>query len=131
MKSKRNKLQSGILDYFKTGNSKESVAQSPYTAITIPVGELAPSFQEIGAATNKEEGRFSDFLHTTEIKTRQSVYISREVHKEITDIVCLLTVNGTSIGGYVDNVLREHLRLNREEINRRMRDVLDKRFNHQ
>ena len=53
-----------------------------------------------------------------EIKTRQCVYISREIHNKISKIVNVLTAEkGISIGGYIDTVLTQHLKEHREAIN--------------
>lgn len=49
------------------------------------------------------------FLEPSEIKTRQCVYIDRETHKRVANITRFLG-EGLSIGKFVDNVLRDHLR---------------------
>ncbi|MCS3015581.1 DUF3408 domain-containing protein [Phocaeicola vulgatus] len=49
------------------------------------------------------------FLQSSEIKTRQCIYISREVHEKVA-IVANRLGNGLSIGKFVDNVLRDHFR---------------------
>lgn len=54
------------------------------------------------------EGLLATFLEASEIKTRQCVYIDRDTHRKIADIVKYLG-NGLSIGKYVDNVLRDHI----------------------
>lgn len=62
--------------------------------------------QEITAAD--VERLLATFLEASEIKTRQCVYIDRDTHRKIADIVKYLG-NGLSIGKYVDNVLRDHI----------------------
>ncbi len=59
------------------------------------------------------------FLKRNEIKTRQCVYISFDVHAVITKFVRALVDAGNdiSVGGYIDIVLNEHLQLHKEEIN--------------
>lgn len=49
------------------------------------------------------------FLQPAEIKTRQCIYISREIHEKIATSTSRLG-NGLSIGKFVDNVLRDHFR---------------------
>lgn len=49
------------------------------------------------------------FLQSSEIKTRQCIYISREIHEKVA-IVANRLGNGLSIGKFVDNVLRDHFR---------------------
>ena len=58
------------------------------------------------------------FLKRREIKTRQCVYISRETHNRISKIVNIIAADkGISIGGYIDTVLAQHLKENRDAIN--------------
>ena len=58
------------------------------------------------------------YLKRNEIKTRQCVYISREIHNKISKIVNILaTEKGISIGGYIDTVLTQHLKEHRKAIN--------------
>jgi cytochrome c biogenesis protein ResB len=49
------------------------------------------------------------FLESSEIKTRQCVYIDRETHRQIAHITKFLG-EGLSIGKFVDNILRDHIR---------------------
>ena len=51
------------------------------------------------------------------IKTRQCVYISRDVHSKILKIVNDIAGREISVGGYVDTVLRQHLEQHKEKIN--------------
>lgn len=59
------------------------------------------------------------FLKSKKVKTRQCVYISYDVHAVIAKLVRTMVSAGKdiSIGGYIDTVLSEHLRANKEEIN--------------
>ncbi len=57
---------------------------------------------------DEAEGLLATFLEASEIKTRQCVYIDRDTHHKISDIVKYLG-DGLSIGKYVDNVLRDHI----------------------
>ena len=64
------------------------------------------------ATSARDEGRgkpLSVFLEASEIKTRQCIYISREIHEKVT-IVASRMGNGLSIGKFVDNILRDHFR---------------------
>lgn len=60
---------------------------------------------------------FTGYLVTKEIQIRKCVYISRDIQQKIAKIVGVLTDGNTTIGGYIDNVLEEHLNLYRDEIN--------------
>ena len=59
------------------------------------------------------------FIKRNEMKLRQCVYISHEVHSVITKLVRALADAGNDItvGGYIDTVMNEHLQLHKEEIN--------------
>jgi len=59
------------------------------------------------------------FLKRNEMKTRQCVYISYDVHAVIAKLVRVLVSAGSdiSVGGYIDTVLSEHLQTNKDEIN--------------
>ncbi len=59
------------------------------------------------------------FLRRNEMKTRQCVYISYDVHAKIAKLVRALVSAGNeiSVGGYIDTVLNEHMQSNRDEIN--------------
>lgn len=57
------------------------------------------------------------FLQRNEIKTRQCVYISREVHNKISKIVNIIADKEITVGGYIDTVLMKHLEQHKDEIN--------------
>lgn len=70
---------------------------------------------ETKVATADYRGKY---LKRNEIKMRQCVYISREIHAKISKIVNILAAEkGISIGGYIDTVLTQHLKEHREAIN--------------
>ena len=56
--------------------------------------------EKTGSDFRKDEGR---------VKTRQCIYISREIHEKVA-IVASRMGNGLSIGKFVDNILRDHFR---------------------
>lgn len=59
----------------------------------------------------------STFLQRNEIKTRQCVYISRDVHNKISKIVNVIADKEITVGGYIDSVLAQHLEQHKDEIN--------------
>ena len=68
--------------------------------------------ENTGVDFRKDKGRdkpLSTFLQASEIKTRQCIYISREIHEKVA-IVASRMGNGLSIGKFVDNILRDHFR---------------------
>ena len=65
--------------------------------------------RESGRRKRQDEDYNELFLRRNEIKTRQCVYISRDVHGKILRIVNDIAGGEISVGGYVDTVLRQHL----------------------
>jgi hypothetical protein len=59
----------------------------------------------------------SMFLQRNELKTRSCVYISQRIHTTISEIVRVIADREVSVGGYIDNVLLQHLEAHRDEIN--------------
>jgi hypothetical protein len=59
------------------------------------------------------------FVVRNEIKHRQCVYVSHEVHSLISSLVRMLIEDGgkITVGGYIDKVLYEHLQAYKDEIN--------------
>ncbi len=57
------------------------------------------------------------FVRRNEIKTRECVYISRDIHSKIVKLVRALEDTNITIGGYIDMVLSEHLKQHKNEIN--------------
>ena len=98
----------------------------------MPVHEIAAAVEpekepeavrEAKEQTRRKRGQSANYKETylkrNEIKTRQCVYISYEVHAVIAKLVRTLVDEGSdiSVGGYIDTVLWEHLQLHKEEIN--------------
>ncbi|GHT60385.1 hypothetical protein FACS189451_00330 [Bacteroidia bacterium] len=102
---------------------------------TEPSGELtaAESVHEVPTAAPRKRKRgqvetYDDvFLKRKELKTRQSVYISQEIHASIARLVHVLALAGKdiSVGGYIDNVLSEHLESHKDVIAEMFRQQLD------
>ena len=73
--------------------------------------------RESGRRKRQDEDYNELFLRRNEIKTRQCVYIIRDVHGKILRIVNDIAGGEISVGGYVDTVLRQHLEQHKERIN--------------
>lgn len=56
------------------------------------------------------------FLQRNELKARQSVYISKEIHEKVSKIVSVIGGKELSVGGYIDNVLSQHFETYMNEI---------------
>lgn len=102
MKTTNNKNQKQA-DCYKSGNRRHDARSAKRPSADRPV---KGNVQEITPAGVEE--LLAPFLEASEIKTRQCVYIDRETHRKISDIVKYLG-SGLSIGKYVDNVLRDHI----------------------
>lgn len=78
--------------------------------------------------SRRRRGSYDEvYLKRRELKTRQPVYISQEIHHSIIKLVHLLALAGKeiSVGGYIDNVLAEHLRQHKDEIAELYRSGID------
>jgi hypothetical protein len=56
------------------------------------------------------------FLIKKELKVRQSVDISLKAHATISQIVKVISNREITVGGYIDNILMEHLERHKNEI---------------
>ena len=89
--------------------------ESPPPKPPSPVREKVPKEP---VRRKRQDDDYTDmFLRRNEIKTRQCVYISRDVHGKILKIVNDIAGREISVGGYVDTVLRQHLEQHKERIN--------------
>ena len=64
---------------------------------------------------NKKLSYKEKFIYRNEIKKRDCVYISHDTHSKIMKLTKAL--DNITIGGYVDTVLKEHLKEYKDEIN--------------
>ena len=92
-----------------------------------PIHNVEQSFHENEPGKTKEQkdsrrkrnpvDYSATFLQKNEIRTRQCVYISQRIHATISEIVRVIADKEVSVGGYIDNVLLQHLETHKEEIN--------------
>jgi hypothetical protein len=90
--------------------------------------EESPATDTPKSKPRKRRGNYDEvFLKRKELKTRQPVYISQSVHKRIKRLVKMLSLaeKEISVGGYIDNVLEEHLDQYNDEIDEMRRDVMN------
>ncbi len=102
------------------------VQAEPETTDTVPAPEGGDTAGK--SKPRRRRGNYDEvFLRRKEIKTRQPVYISQQIHRSVTKLVHLLALTGheISVGGYIDNVLSEHFRQHKEEIAGLCRDKMD------
>lgn len=78
----------------------------------------APARRDAGGKKKQQDDDYIGlYLGRNEIKTRQCVYISRDVHSVILKIVNSIAPEDTTVGGYIDTVLRFHLQQHKDRIN--------------
>lgn len=88
--------------------------EEPQTETAVP----PETPRESPARRRKQNADYgSTYLRRNEIKTRQCVYISRDVHNKISKIVNIIADKEITVGGYIDTVLLRHLEQHKDEIN--------------
>ena len=91
--------------------------QSPATAPqTEPEQPIPEPPRESGRRKRQNADYTATFLKRNEIKTRQCVYISREIHNQISRIANVISDKEITVGGYIDTVLACHLEQHKDEI---------------
>ncbi len=107
------------------GKSEEDTSAGEIVGKVIQ-GEDSPNETETQAAdavpkakSRRRKGSYDEvFLKNKDLKARQPVYISQEIHQEIKKVVHLLALSNQeiSVGGYINNVLADHLEQHKEDI---------------
>jgi Protein of unknown function (DUF3408). len=120
-----------IISSFKNKERRNNPSSEPRPLLppekkeeeTIPVEELSESQVSVmqpRESTRKKKGQVNykeTFIRRNEIKTRECVYISHNIHAKIVKLIRALEDTSITIGGYIDTVLSEHLEQHKEEIN--------------
>ena len=97
---------------------KRSEEQMPPPVQEQEEKSCAPTRRDAGGKKKQQDDDYIGlYLGRNEIKTRQCVYISRDVHSVILKIVNSIAPEGTTVGGYIDTVLRFHLQQHKDRIN--------------
>lgn len=108
-----------LLDYVANcDTSLESVEpmKTESSDIALPPSETEPKRKKIIQADFR-----TTFLTHTIVRDRYAVYISRDTKQTIENIIQHLSTNKVSLSGYIENVLRHHVELYKDEINREYR----------
>jgi hypothetical protein len=66
------------------------------------------------------------YLKKKELKTRQCVYISRDMHGTVSRITRMFADSEITVGSYIDNVLMQHFEAHKDEINELYRQELQR-----
>ncbi|GFZ41543.1 DUF3408 domain-containing protein [Bacteroides nordii] len=100
-----------IISSFKTTEQQQ-------TGGTLQAVERAKENRETGKGKKRGQSEYGEkFLKRNELKTRQCVYISGQIHAVISRLVHVIADKDITVGGYIDTVLAEHLERHKEEIN--------------
>lgn len=100
-----------IISSFKTTEQQQ-------TGGTLQAMERAKENRETGKGKKRGQSEYGEkFLKRNELKTRQCVYISGQIHAVISRLVHVIADKDITVGGYIDTVLAEHLERHKEEIN--------------
>ena len=100
-----------IISSFKTTEPQQ-------TGGTLQAVERAKENREAGKGKKRGLSEYGEkFLKRNELKTRQCVYISGQIHAVISRLVHVIVDKDITVGGYIDTVLAEHLERHKEEIN--------------
>ena len=101
-------IQAGMTDG-KTAQAEDNTDETE-----TPATDTAPK-----GKPRRRKGNYDEvFLKNRDLKARQPVYISQEIHQEIKKVVHLLALSNQeiSVGGYINNVLADHLEQHKEDI---------------
>ena len=97
---------------------KRSEEQMPPPVQEQEEKSYAPARRDAGGKKKQQDDDYIGlYLGRNEIKTRQCVYISRDVHSVILKIGNSIAPEDTTVGGYIDTVLRFHLQQHKDRIN--------------
>lgn len=100
-----------IISSFKTTEQQQ-------TGGTLQAVERAKENRETGKGKKRGQSEYGEkFLKRNELKIRQCVYISGQIHAVISRLVHVIADKDITVGGYIDTVLAEHLERHKEEIN--------------
>ena len=94
-------------------DAEEKIKTPPPQEVVEPVSEKPKE-----AKRRRNQLDYSTlFLQRNELKERSCVYISRRIHATISEIVRVIADRDVTVGGYIDNVLLQHLEVHKDEIN--------------
>lgn len=105
-----------IISSFKTTGKAADAKVSAPEAERPPA--RAKENREPGKGRKRGQSEYGEkFLKRNELKTRQCVYISGQIHAVISRLVHVIADKDITVGGYIDTVLAEHLESHKDEIN--------------
>jgi len=104
---------------YEQGNPSAILPKEPEKPVE-PVHEQSekPKEAKEPARRKRNNADYSSlFLQRNELKVRSCVYISQRIHKTVSEIVRVIADKDVTVGGYIDNVILQHLEAHKDEIN--------------
>lgn len=102
---------------------KEMIAQGfPMKRESAPVlTEPQPEPEPIPEKPKRKKEVSSEYVEQyfskVDFTDRQLIYITRETHQKLTDIVNVIGGRQGTISGYLENIIREHFETHKDEVN--------------
>lgn len=104
---------------------KEVIAQGfpmkrerePEPIVEEPIQEPEPLPEKPRKRKEVQSEYVERYFEKVDFSDRQLVYITRETHQRLTDIVNVMGGKQGTIGGYMENIIREHFETHKDEIN--------------
>lgn len=102
------------------GQTSTSAREAP--PLAAPVPEPSPPVTEPRRRRIPIPDYTSTFLRNTEVKRRSVIYTSEDLKRKLAHVVDMLGNGELTVTAYVENILRNHLEIYGEEINRLHRE---------
>ncbi|MBE9487925.1 MAG: DUF3408 domain-containing protein [Bacteroidetes bacterium] len=87
----------------------------------IPVERIPKSEPRFRDSRKRKEIKLSyvdEYLRKVDFENRQMVTITRQTHTSLSKIINILGSKQSTLGGYLENIVRKHFELHKDEINR-------------
>lgn len=83
----------------------------------IPV-RVEPKPRESKKRKEQELSYVEEYLKKVDFEDRQMITITRQTHTTLNHIINIIGGKQTTLGGYIENIVRKHFELYKDEINR-------------
>ena len=100
----------------QTESQTDSQADKPVDSVEPEPPEEKPSKRKRSQAVAVDYETF--FLSRNELRERQGLYISRDHYKTLQTLVRAISNERLSVSGLVDNIIKHHIELYGDDINR-------------
>lgn len=101
----------------EVGGTEDNAGLFQPEPLQVPVSPKEKTQKDGNRKKRADEECWDTVFRQKEIKTRQCVYISRDVHNKILKIVNNIAEGKISVGAFTDNILSLYLEQNKDRIN--------------